>query len=160
MRTNRHLDTRLGNVRTRLIASAVALLMVATLAGCGTSAPATTSTTTTTVAEPLGLAGTWVRTGGNYSVLQGMVVEVGDDLTEGVVVSVPRNPYRFREGDVKWSGFTDVSEGRIRMRDLSRQADTGVPSYVTGVISVIDDGMILEITFPSTGTLQVWSRTP
>lgn len=144
----------------RAISLGLVGLVIVLASGCGADEPAASSTTTTTVAEPLGLVGTWVRTGGNYSVLQGMVVEVGEDRTEGIVRSVPRNPYRFREGDVKWSAFTDVSDDRIRMNDLSRQADTGIPSYVTGVISIIDDGMILEIRFPSTGTIQVWSRVP
>jgi hypothetical protein len=93
-------------------------------------------------------------------VLQGMVVEVDGSGTTGTVVSVPRNPYGFVEGDVKWSAFTGVSLDRVRIRDLVRDADTGLPSYITGVIAMSDDGAMIELTFPSSGTVQVWSRLP
>lgn len=118
----------------------------------------TTSTATPTAGEAL--IGRWERTGGNFSVLEGMVVEVDESGTTGTIVMVPRNPYGFEVGDVKWSEFTGVSFDRIRVRDLVRDADTGLPSYVTGVITMTDDGAMLELTFPSSGTRQVWSRLP
>jgi hypothetical protein len=118
----------------------------------------TTSTVTPTAGEAL--IGRWERTGGNFSVLEGMVVEVDEFGTTGTIVMVPRNPYGFEVGDVKWSEFTGVSFERIRIRDLVRDADTGLPSYVTGVITMTDDGAMLELTFPSSGTRQVWSRLP
>ena len=149
---------RLGMVVTAL------LLAVAACGGTEDTAPTSTTTTTTVVTAPEGatgmerLLGRWQRTGGDYSVLQGMVVEVGEDLEDGIILSVPRNPYQFQQGDEKWSDFTAVSEERIRMRDLSREADTGRMSFVTGVITVTADNDMLEIRFPSTGTIQVWSR--
>jgi hypothetical protein len=138
----------------------MALALLGT-AGCSsTSSDTTTSSTTTTVAASSPLAGRWERTGGDFSTLQGMVVEVDPEGTEGTILSVARNPYRFVVGDVKWSGLTEVSEGRIRLRDLSREADTGLPSYVMGVATITEDGAMVELTFPSTGTFQVWTRIP
>jgi hypothetical protein len=147
----------------RIIAVACVAIV---LTACGsTSADPTTSTTTVapttssaTQPSSAALVGTWERTGGDYSVLQGMVVEVDETATAGTIVSVPRNPYGFAEGDVKWSDFTGVSLGRIRIRDLVRDADTGLASYITGVITVSDDGAMLEVMFPSSGTFQVWTR--
>lgn len=145
----------------------VVMAVVLVIAACGSSddaAPTSTTTTTTVATAPEGatgmerLLGRWQRTGGDYSVLQGMVVEVSEDLEDGIILSVPRNPYQFQQGDEKWSDFTAVSDERIRMRDLSREADTGRMSFVTGVITVTADNDMLEIRFPSTGTLQVWSR--
>ena len=89
-----------------------------------------------------------------------MIVEVDDALTEGVIAGAPRNPYRFEAGDVKWSDITEVSEGRLRIRDLVREADTGRSSFVTGVITIAQDKRTIDIRFPSTGTLQVWTRVP
>lgn len=143
----------------------LATVVLAALVGGCSSAPASTTTrpttTTTTMAPqagPAGLIGIWERTGGNYSVLQGMVVEVDEDLTQGMIVSTPRNPYRFEIGDVKWSDITEVSGERLRIRDLVREADTGRSSWLTGVITMAEDRRTLDIEFPSTGTLQVWTR--
>jgi len=156
---------RAGSTFRQIIAGLMALLV---LSGCGSaSTESTTSTTsmapTTSTEMPRAgeaLVGRWERTGGNFSVLEGMVVEVDETGTTGTIVMVPRNPYGFQIGDVKWSDFTGVSFDRIRIRDLVRDADTGLPSYVTGVITMTDDGAMLELTFPSTGTRQVWSRLP
>ncbi len=156
---------RAGSTFRQITSGLIALLV---LSGCGsastestpstTSMAPTTSTETPTAGEAL--VGRWERTGGNFSVLEGMVVEVDETGTTGTIVMVPRNPYGFEVGDVKWSDFTGVSFDRIRIRDLVRDADTGLPSYVTGVITMTDDGAMLELTFPSTGTRQVWSRLP
>lgn len=143
----------------------ILVVLAAAVAACS-STPATTTTTrpppTTTVPleGPEGLIGTWERTGGNFSVLQGMVVEVDEDLAEGVITSVPRNPFRFEIGDVKWSNITEVSEGRLRIRDLVREANTGRSSFVAGVITIAEDRRTIDIVFPSTGTLQIWTRIP
>jgi hypothetical protein len=151
-------------VNGRVIAPILVAVAIG-VAACS-STPATTTTTrpTTTTTIPLpgpeGLIGSWERTGGNFSVLQGMVVEVDEGLVEGVIVATPRNPYRFEAGDVKWSDITEVSAGRLRIRDLVREADTGRSSFVTGVITIAEDRRTLDIRFPSTGTLQVWTRIP
>ena len=151
--------------RSSLVKFIVGVVAFAAVVGCSstdnadTSSSTTTSTTTTAPGE-FNLAGTWERTGGDFSVLQGMVVEVDDPVTEGTIVSVPRNPYRFQVGDVKWGNITAVSEGRFRIRDLVREADTGLASFVTGIISPTPDGAMLELTFPTTGTVQVWTRLP
>ena len=155
-------QTRHRSPLVRFLAGAVA---IAAIVGCSSTGSADTSsstTTSTTGAAPgeFSLVGTWERTGGDFSVLQGMVVEVDDRMTEGTIVSVPRNPYRFRDGDVKWGNITAVSDGRFRIRDLVREADTGLASFVTGVISPTPDGAMLELTFPTTGTVQVWTRLP
>jgi hypothetical protein len=139
----------------------MALVLLGT-AGCSSASsdPTTSTATTTTVAASSPLAGKWERTGGDFSTLQGMVVEVDPEGTEGTILSVPRNPYRFVVGDVKWSGLIEVSEGRIRLRDLSREADTGLPSHLTGVATITEDGAMVELKFYSTGTFQVWTRIP
>jgi len=143
------------------------VIAIVALAGCssdGGEATTTTSIATTTStpgqASASPLVGKWERTGGDYSVLQGMVVEVDESGTAGTIVFVPRNQYGFREGDVKWSEFTGVSQGRVRIRDLVRDADTSLPSYITGVITMTDDDAMIEISFPSSGTFQVWTRIP
>jgi hypothetical protein len=150
----------------RQVASMVMAMLI--LTGCGSASDETTASTTSidpttsTVMQTAGAAliGTWKRTGGDFSVLEGMVVEVDESGTTGTIVMVPRNPYGFQVGDVKWSDFTGVSFDRIRIRDLVRDANTGLPSHVTGVITMTDDGAMFELTFPSTGTRQVWSRLP
>jgi hypothetical protein len=150
----------------RQVASMVMAMLI--LTGCGSASDETTASTTSidpttsTVMQTAGAAliGTWKRTGGDFSVLEGMVVEVDESGTTGTIVMVPRNPYGFQVGDVKWSEFTGVSFDRIRIRDLVRDANTGLPSHVTGVITMTDDGAMFELTFPSTGTRQVWSRLP
>lgn len=148
----------------RCTAIAMTLLI---LAGCSdssdpgestTSIAPTTSSAPQTTAEAL--VGRWERTGGNFSVLQGMIVEVDADVTEGVVTYAPRNSYGFKEGDVKWSAFTGVSLDRVRFRDLVRDSDTSLPSYITGVITLTEDGDMIEMNFPSSGTVQVWTRVP
>lgn len=146
----------------RVLAVAV---MVSVIAGCGspseTSSSTPDSTTTTTDAPAASpLVGSWERTGGNYSVLQGMIVEVDETASEGTITEVPRNPFQFRVGDVKWGSITAVSGGRFRIFDLSRESGTGTASRVTGVITVVDGGETLEIRFTSTGTIQIWSRVP
>jgi hypothetical protein len=141
------------------------VVAVAVVVGCSSAdgadtASSTTTSTTTTAPGEFSLVGSWERTGGDFSVLQGMVVEVTDPVDEGTIVSVPRNPYRFQVGDVKWDDITAVSDGRFRIRDLVREAETGLASFVTGIISPTPDGAMLELTFPSTGTVQVWTRLP
>ncbi|HSJ72354.1 MAG TPA: hypothetical protein VLA29_12000 [Acidimicrobiia bacterium] len=144
---------------------AVAAVMLGVITGCGSASETSTSTqdtTTTTTAAPAAspLVGSWERTGGNYSVLQGMIVEVDEAASEGTITEVPRNPFQFRVGDVKWASITAVSGDRFRIFDLSRESGTGTASRVTGVITVADGGETLEIRFSSTGTIQIWSRVP
>ncbi len=137
------------------------MLVAVVAAGCSSgSSDTTTSSTTTTVAASSPLEGRWERTGGDFSTLEGMIVEVEPHSTEGVILSVPRNPYRFVVGDVKWSDLTEIPDGLIRLRDLSREADTGLPSHITGIARITDDGAMVELTFPATGTFQVWTRLP
>ena len=166
-RRRRSVDTVEGQVRLRqlMLVMVVAGLAVFSIAGCSSSTestPSTTVGTTTTTSEPQStseaLTGLWERTGGDFSALQGMIVEVIADSDEGVVTFAPRNPYGFKAGDVKWSDFTTVSNDRVRMRDLVRDTDTGLPSYITGVITMTEDWSMMEITFPSSGTIQVWTR--
>jgi hypothetical protein len=149
----------------RIISVVIAVLFVtgcsSSTGGSTTSTTSIASTTSTTAETTAGaLVGKWERTGGDYSVLQGMIVEVDETIMAGTIIFVPRNQYEFKEGDVKWSEFTGVSQERVRIRDLVREADTGLPSYITGVISMTDDGGMLELTFPSSGTSQVWTRLP
>lgn len=145
---------------------AVAAVMLSVITGCGSPSGTTSSTqdstTTTTTAAPATspLMGSWERTGGNFSVLQGMIVEVDEAASEGTITKVPRNPFQFKIGDVKWGSITAVSGGRFRIFDLSRESGTGTASKVTGVITVVDGGKTLEIRFSSTGTIQIWTRVP
>ncbi len=149
---------------TRVMVAA-AVMMIA-VAGCGSSSGTTSSTqdstTTTTIASPPAspLVGSWQRTGGNFSVLQGMIVEVDETAAEGRITEVPRNPFQFKIGDVKWASITAVSGDRFRIFDLSRESGTGSASKVTGVITVVDGGETLEVRFSSTGTIQIWTRVP
>lgn len=156
-----HEDGWRTSATVRWLGAGVMILALAT--GCSSadtdSDTSSTSTTTTTTQDGFTLAGTWQRTGGDFSVLRGMIVEVDEAVREGTISSVPRNPFQFKEGDVKWGDITEVSDGRFRIRDLVRQADTGVASHVTGVITPSSDGDMIELTFPSTGTYQVWTRS-
>jgi ABC-type Fe3+-hydroxamate transport system substrate-binding protein len=143
--------------RIRLVVVAATAMIL--LAACGsTSSDTTASSSTTTAPASASLIGEWERTGGNYSVLQGMVVEVAEPGTEGVVVTVPRNPYDFRQGDVKWVSIVERPNGEFRFSDLSRESGTGAVSYVVGFMTLANDGQTLEMRFPSTGTIQVWTR--
>ena len=140
----------------RLFAVAAALAGIA--AGCGSAGSGTTTSSTTTT-EPASsvLIGQWERTGGNYSVLQGMVVEVEEPATDGVIVTVPRNPYDFQPGDVKWNDIVERPNGEFRFSDLSRESGTGAVSYVVGFMTLTNEGRTLEMRFPSTGTMQIWT---
>jgi len=150
----------------RQVVSVVIAMLV--LTGCSSAGSGQTASTTsivsTTTTLPLttaeALVGRWERTGGDYSVLQGMIVEVDESVSAGTIVSVPRNQYGFKVGDVKWSNITGVAPDRVRIRDLVRDADTDLPSYIAGVISMTDDGAMIELTFPSSGSFQVWTRLP
>lgn len=106
------------------------------------------------------LAGAWERTGGDFSVLQGMVVEVDADATSAVITSVPDNPFRFATGDAKWESITEAEDGTYTFDDLVREESTGAESTVEGIITIADDGGSLEIEFPTTGTTQTWTRVP
>ena len=118
------------------------------LAGCSSSG------------DVSGLAGSWERTGGDFSVLQGMVVEVDDAGTTATITSVPDNPFRFTVGDAKWRSITEADDGTYTFDDLVREENTGAESSVEGIITVADDGESLEIAFPTTGTTQTWTRIP
>ena len=154
-------------LRRLMMVTVIAALAATTVAGCSNaddSTPSSTSASTTTTSEPQStseaLVGRWERTGGDFSTLQGMVVEVDEGLGEGIITYAPRNNYGFKEGDVKWSGFTTVSLDRVRIRDLVRDARTGLPSHITGVITMTEDWSMIEMEFPSSGTTQVWTRVP
>ena len=150
-----------------IVVATIAALIAVVIAGCSGSDSSTTSTTaptTTTTSEPQStleaLVGRWERTGGDFSVLQGMIVEVDEGSVEGVVTFAPRNTFGFKVGDVKWSEFTTVSQDRVRFRDLVRDADTSLPSHILGVITMTEDREMIEMEFPTSGTTQVWTRVP
>jgi hypothetical protein len=145
------------NAIRRVAATALTVVLVAACSSAG-GETTTTSSTTTTVPATSVLIGDWERTGGNYSVLQGMVVEVEEPATDGVIVTVPRNPYDFQPGDVKWSGIVERPNGEFRFSDLSRESGTGAVSYVVGFMALTNEGRTLEMRFPSTGTVQIWTR--
>lgn len=149
------------------LAVLVALLVV--LAACGGEEPAATSTTfqattttspasTTTPAEVFSLVGQWQRAEtSSYASLAGMIVEVSEDGTEAVIVTVPDNEFQFESGDVKWSAIEATGPNEYTFDDLVREEGSGASSHVEGVITVTGDGT-LEMTFPSTGTVQDWVR--
>lgn len=143
------------------VVAGLALALIGT--GCGSSGDDSSRVdedlvTTTTVDPQARLVGSWKRSGGDYSVLQGMVVQVDVEGIEGTIVSVARNPYEFQVGDVKWRSISAISDGLYRFEDLSRESGTGSTSYLSGVMSLSADGLVLEMSFPTTGTTQTWTR--
>ncbi|MEX1279667.1 MAG: hypothetical protein AB1Z55_03005 [Acidimicrobiia bacterium] len=106
------------------------------------------------------LTGSWERTGGDFSQLQGMVVEVDAEATSAVITSVPANPFGFAVGDVKWATIIESDDGAYAFDDLVREENTGAQSTVEGIITLAADGDSLEIEFPETGTTQTWTRVP
>lgn len=144
----------------RSLALPVVLLVV--LTACGAEEPAATSTTSpaTSITEPevFSLVGQWERAEtSSYASLAGMIVEVGEDGTEAVIVTVPENEFQFQAGDVKWSSIEATGPNEYTFEDLVREEGSGATSYVEGVITVTGDGT-LEMTFPTTGTVQDWVR--
>lgn len=147
-------------IRSGVRGLAIVLVLAASVSACwgdgSASDDAAITTTTEDVQAPL--VGSWQRSGGDYSVLQGMVVEVDEEGTEGTIVSVARNPYEFQVGDTKWRSISAISEGLYRFEDLSRESGTGSTSYLSGVMTLSTDGLVLKMSFPTTGTTQTWTR--
>lgn len=122
----------------------IVLIGMLILAACGSSDPAT-------------ISGSWERTGGDFSELQGMVVEVAG--ATGTITSVDDNAFGFVVGDEKWQSITENSEGTFTFDDLLRDT-AGGESTVPGIISIAEDGNSLQVDFPTTGTTQTWTRVP
>lgn len=152
--------------RSRSLASVVVLGLI--LAACSpadsepttTAAPSTTSPAPDTTAPGAGpdLSGRWQRTESTYESLDGMVVEVIEEGREAVIVEVPDNPFQFVVGDIKWRSIALQPDGTYLFEDLVREEGSGTESYIAGVIAVGDDGDTLEMTFPTSGTVQSWAR--
>jgi hypothetical protein len=104
------------------------------------------------------LAGRWERFDSSFPELDGMIVQVDAPEAQGVIVSTPSNRYQFREGDLKWSNVRRTADGEYRFDDLVRQASSGSPSYIAGVLRAQPQGQELQATFPSSGTVQRWRR--
>jgi len=86
-----------------------------------------------------------------------MIIEVQADGKEAVIVTVPDNEFQFVAGDVKWRSIEPTEGGGFSFEDLVREEGSGATSYVEGIITVTDEGT-LEMTFPTTGTVQEWVR--
>ncbi|HEU4894939.1 MAG TPA: hypothetical protein VFT85_03785, partial [Acidimicrobiia bacterium] len=102
-----------------------------------------------------GLAGQWERSESSFTSLDGMIIEVQADGTEALIVTVPENEFQFVVGDVKWRSIESTGDDTYSFEDLVREEGSGATSYVEGIITVTDEGT-LEMTFPTTGTVQEW----
>lgn len=128
--------------------------LVISVAACGSDEP----TDTTVPAGPgASLAGQWERAESSFTSLDGMIIEVGADGTEAIILTVPDNEFQFQAGDVKWRSIEPTGDNEFSFEDLVREEGTGATSYVEGVIAVTGDDT-LEMTFPTTGTVQEWVR--
>ncbi len=136
--------------RMVLFAALVILLMA-----CGSDEP--TSTTVAAGSDGGSLVGQWERAESSFSSLDGMIIEVQPDGTQAVIVTVPENEFQFQAGDVKWRSIESTGDSEYSFEDLVREEGTGETSHVVGVITVTDDDT-LEMTFPTTGTVQEWVR--
>jgi len=85
-------------------------------------------------------------------------IEVQGDGTTAVILNVPENECQSAAGDEKWSDIESTGDGEYSFEDLVRGENTGVTSYVEGIITVSGDGNTLVMTFPTTGTTQEWVR--
>jgi hypothetical protein len=138
----------------RRLTTALALALALAIAACGSDEPAGTTTSD----APGGvLAGQWERAESSFTSLDGMVIEVNADGTEAVILTVPDNEFQFQAGDVKWRSIEPTGDGEFSFEDLVREEGSGATSYVEGVITVTGDDT-LEMTFPTTGTVQEWVR--
>ena len=123
------------------------------------SAPASTTGPDSTVAAVSPLAGEWERAEtSSFSSLAGMIVEVDEEGTTAVIVSVPENEFQFTAGDEKWTTITPGAENEWTFQDLQRESGSGAESHVEGIITMSEDGGTLTMTFPTTGTTQEWVR--
>jgi hypothetical protein len=131
------------------------LVLSALLAACGSDEPVGTSSTVAP-SERAVLAGQWERAESSFTSLDGMIIEVQPDGGQAVILTVPENEYQFVAGDVKWRSI-EATDAGFSFEDLVREEGSGATSYVEGVITVTEEGT-LEITFPTTGTVQEWVR--
>jgi hypothetical protein len=133
-------------------------LVVSILSACSSSDPVGSGSSTVPSEEETSLAGRWERAESTFTSLDGMVVEVAADGGSAVVIAVPDNEFQFQEGDVKWRMIEPMGEGRWSFEDLVRESGSGATSWVSGEMSLAEDGAALEMTF-STGTTQEWVRS-
>jgi hypothetical protein len=135
----------------------IALLLVLSvlLAACVSDEPVGTSSTVAP-SERAVLAGQWERAESSFTSLDGMIIEVQPDGGQAVILTVPENEYQFVAGDVKWRSI-EATDAGFSFEDLVREEGSGATSYVEGVITVTEEGT-LEMTFPTTGTVQEWVR--
>jgi hypothetical protein len=131
------------------------LVLSALLAACGSDEPVGTSSTVAP-SERAVLAGQWERAESSFTSLDGMIIEVQPDGGQAVILTVPENEYQFVAGDVKWRSI-EATDAGFSFEDLVREEGSGATSYVEGVITVTEEGT-LEMTFPTTGTVQEWVR--
>jgi hypothetical protein len=131
------------------------LVLSALLAACGSDEPVGTSSTLAP-SERAVLAGQWERAESSFTSLDGMIIEVQPDGGQAVILTVPENEYQFVAGDVKWRSI-EATDAGFSFEDLVREEGSGATSYVEGVITVTEEGT-LEMTFPTTGTVQEWVR--
>ena len=138
----------------RPLITAIVLVLALAVPACGSDEPAGT---TGSDAPGSVLAGQWERAESSFTSLDGMVIEVNADGTEAVILSVPDNEFQFQAGDVKWRSIEPTGDEEFSFEDLVREEGSGATSYVEGVITVTGDDS-LEMTFPTTGTVQEWVR--
>jgi hypothetical protein len=104
------------------------------------------------------LTGDWERINSSFSSLDGMVVRVNSSETQALIVSTPANPFQFAPNDLKWRNVVRVSDTRFSFEDLVRESGTGAMSYVAGFIDSRANHTELNMTFPTTGTVQQWKK--
>jgi len=148
---------------TSVALASLYVLLALAMAECGSSPSAPTATNSvappaTTSVPAFSLAGGWVRVDSSFTSLDGMIVQVNDAESEGVITSAPANIYRFAAGDVKWRNVRKRSATEYDFEDLVRRANTGRQSYVGGIIEVQSSGQELRLRFPTTGTFQEWRK--
>lgn len=143
------------------------LLLALVVAGCNNSPtappppPAPAPAPTPAPSNPvLSLEGRWERINSTFVALNGMIVETNPAATRALIVSTPANIYQFGAGDLKWRNIRRRSDSEFDFEDLVRQANSGAPSYVPGIIEVQPGGQQLRIRFPTTGTFQQWRKRP
>jgi hypothetical protein len=108
--------------------------------------------------EAFTLEGVWIRTSTVPADLEGMQVELNDDLTEATIISVGSNSFGFIVGDVKWISIAEKDDDTYDFEDLGRdmQGDTW---YSEGVITIVEaDEVSLSINNGLPGNEQVWER--
>lgn len=101
-----------------------------------------------------------MRVSSDFPELDGMLVTVNDQQTQGVITSTPQNVYMFQAGDLKWRNIVRVSADEWEFEDLVREEGTGAMSYVAGLMRVDTDGEGLSLSFPTTGGSQEWAIVP